>query len=60
MHAVFQPMGRKAVEGVVPTEIRVAVVWLWWNIGARRSREPLRRMMGLPAGDAQPALVNAS
>ena len=47
MHAVFQPMGRKAVEGVVPTEIRVAVVWLRWNIGARHSREPLHCMMGL-------------
>jgi hypothetical protein len=60
MHAVFQRMGRKAVEGVVPTEIRVAIVWLRWNIGARRAREPLHCMMGLQAGDAQPALVNAS
>src|ERR1700730_1677579 len=60
MRAVFQPMGRKAVEGVVPTEIRVAVVRLRWNIGARRTCEPLYGMMGLQTGDAQPALVNAS
>ena len=60
VHAIFQPMGRKAVDGVVPTEIRVAVVWLRRNIGARRSREPLHGMMGLQARDAQPALVNAS
>src|SRR5580692_162040 len=53
-------MRRKAAEGVIPTEIRVAIVWLRWNIGARRSREPLCCMMGLQAGQAQPVLVHAS
>ena len=53
-------MGRKAVKGVIPTEIRVAVVWLLWNIGARCPREPLHCMMGLQAGYTQPTLVNAS
>src|SRR5437016_12009288 len=53
-------MGRKAVEGVAPTEIRVAVVRLRRNIGARCPREPLRCMMGLQAGHAQPTLANAS
>jgi hypothetical protein len=53
-------MGRKAVQGVVPTEIRVAVVWPRWNVGARCPREPLRRMMGLQAGRTQPTLVNSS
>jgi hypothetical protein len=31
-------MGRKAVEGDVPTEICVAVIWLRWNIGAPLAR----------------------
>src|SRR5262249_54796296 len=50
-------MGRKAVKGIIPTEIRVAVVWLRWSIGARCPREPLRCMMSLQAGHTQPLLV---
>jgi len=48
--AVFQRMCGKAAKGVVPTEIRVPVVRLRWDVGPR---EPLYRIMGLQAGLAQ-------
>src|SRR5262249_13882629 len=49
----------KAAKGAIPTEIRVLVVRLRRDIGPRGPREPLYRMMGLQAGPAPPALVNA-
>src|SRR5215813_564768 len=58
--AVFQRMRGKAAKGAIPTEIRVLVVRLRRDIGPRGPREPLYRMMGLQAGLAQPALVNAA
>src|SRR5712692_4528846 len=53
-------MRRKAVEGVVPTQIRMAVVRLRRDIGAPHPPEPLQSMMGLQAGFAQRVSVNAT
>ena len=58
--AVFQRMRGKAAKGAVPTEIRVLIVRLRRDIGARGSRKPLYRIMRLQAGLAQPALINAA
>src|SRR5262249_37983457 len=58
--AVFQRMRGKAAKGAIPTEIRVLVVGLRRDIGPGGPREPLYRMMGLQAGLAQPALINAA
>src|SRR5262245_19555799 len=57
---IFERMRGKAAKGVVPTEIRVLVVRLRRDIGPCGSREPFYRIMGLQAGLAQPALVNAA
>jgi len=53
-------MRGKAAKGAVPTEIRVLIVRLRRDIGARGSRKPLYRIMRLQAGLAQPALINAA
>src|SRR5262249_60565010 len=58
--AVFQRMRCKAVKGTVPTEIRVFIVRLRRDIGARGSREPLYGIMRLQAGLAPPALGKAA
>src|ERR1700691_765415 len=58
-HIVLQAMRRKAVELVVPAQIRVAVIRSWRDIGARRAGEPLHGMVSLTAALAQPAAVDA-
>ena len=50
----------KAAKAGVPTEIRVLIVRQRPDIGPRGPPEPLYRIMGLQAGLAQPALVNAA
>jgi hypothetical protein len=52
-------MRRKAIEGIVPTQIRVAVVRLHRDVGSPCPPKPLQRMVGLQASFAQPAPVNA-
>src|SRR6476620_5495421 len=57
--AVFQRMCGKAAKGVIPTQIRVAIVPLRRDISPRETREPLHRIVGLQARVLQSALVNA-
>src|SRR5712692_7972068 len=53
-------MRRESVEGVVPIQIRMAVVRLRRDIGAPHPPEPLQGMMGLQTGFAQRVSVNAT
>src|SRR5262249_47383451 len=58
--AVFQRMRGKATKRSIPTDICVFIVRLRRDIDPRGPREPLYRIVGLQAGPAQPALVNAA
>ncbi len=58
--AVLEAMGCKAGDGAIPTEVGMAVVRLRRNIGPRRARQPLHRMVRLQAGFMQAALVDAA
>jgi hypothetical protein len=58
--AVLKRMRRESVEGIVPTQIRMAVVGLRWDIGAPSPPEPLQGMMGLQTGFAQRVSVDAT
>src|SRR5215475_8893803 len=53
-------MGGKAANGAIPTQIRMAIVGQWRDIGPREPREPLHRTVGLQASVLQPTLVNAT
>jgi hypothetical protein len=45
--SIRQRMGDEASEHIVPSEIRMAVVWPGRNLSESRPREPLRGRMGL-------------